>query len=83
MKPKFSWKQSDKSYSNSYELFAGNWHVASVGWDAVNRQEEKWIVYFRLPGLKDKSAKQYIDVKDAQARAEQIVTNWIKELEVE
>lgn len=81
MKPKFTWKDGERLYVNGHDLYAGKWRVASIGWDGVNKHPEKWIVYLRLPGLKERLAKQFLNVEDAKRRAEEIVINWIKELE--
>ena len=49
------WRDSMQAYSTGgKDAFLGKWRVASIGWDGVRRTDEKWVVYFHLPGLKSK-----------------------------
>ena len=75
-----TWKEDGRLYSSGgKDGFLGKWRVASIGWDGVNKTEKKWIVYFHLPGLKDRLKEQYEVIENAQKRAESAVEMWIRE----
>jgi len=79
----FEWKDDERLYSaGAKNLYLGKWCVASVGWDGVNKIDEKWIIYLHLPGLKVKMPTQYKEIEDAQAKAEKYVLYWIKEAKI-
>jgi hypothetical protein len=73
------WKNVTGKYSSGEDGFLGKWCVATVGWDGVNRTNDKWIVFLHLPGLKSRLKQQYKEIEDAKKRAQQAVDNWIKE----
>jgi hypothetical protein len=73
-----NWKDNENPYGgNGKDLYLGKWHVASVGWDGVNKTDTKWIVYLHLPGLKPRLTIQYKNIADAMIRTEQAVQSWL------
>lgn len=73
------WKDDTRPYSaGGKNLYLGKWCVISIGWDGVNKTDERWVIYTHLPGLKSRLDKQYKNIEDAKIKAEQVVDMWIK-----
>jgi hypothetical protein len=76
---KIEWSRNERPYSNGWVGMAGTIHMFTISWDGINGgrgQDGPWILYCRLPGVKD-DVGYFPNPELAQERANDVLSRWL------
>lgn len=78
------WKPDNGMYCSGDDGFWGKWKVFNVSWNGTMSKGEtrpKYVLYCKLPGIKD--SFEWLEQDEAKVRAERIMKYWLDEGEID